>query len=298
MYSFGTVVAVTALCLVLSIAWTIFDIVLEATGYYWYSAARREIILNVLSYFGIGKETRTEYWKRFGKKEFKNFAYQLRHPFNLFPRKDLENDFIDKVQYFIKKAEDNSSAAARNRCMNSLNQLKKMTNLSPKNDSFQEVYVSLKEFYSTIEVWENASEISIDDALHLIKGMGFLEKCSWIKARWQVGYFTPLIREFIDYAGRGTTIGLFIGFTIALIQGEPFGVLTTAIPVVGAILGASSYLVYLDFVKYMVDDAEEGNHKNTQKIIIKSSIQVFCMYLLVTATALFLNFLYGIALTR
>ena len=128
--------------------------------------------------------------------------------------------------------------------------------------------------------------------------MGFLEKCSWIKARWQVGYFTPLIREFIDYAGRGTTIGLFIGFTIALIQGEPFGVLTTAIPVVGAILGASSYLVYLDFVKYMVDDAEEGNHKNTQKIIIKSSIQVFCMYLLVTATALFLNFLYGIALTR
>ena len=113
------IAAVTALALVASTVGLIFLMVLEATGYYWYAAARREIIANLLKEFGIFRESRVESLKRFGKVVIKNTAFNISHPFHLFPPKDVDNEFKDKVQHFLKWAEKRPSSTAQSHCIDS-----------------------------------------------------------------------------------------------------------------------------------------------------------------------------------
>lgn len=105
MGNLGMTAAVTALLLVFATLCLIFRMVLEATGYSWYATARREIIANLLKEFGISRESRVESLKRFGKVVIKNTAFNISHPFHLFPPKDVDNEFKDKVQHFLKWVE-------------------------------------------------------------------------------------------------------------------------------------------------------------------------------------------------
>lgn len=296
MDNLGVIAAFTSLLLIIAIACSIFDIVLESTGYYWYVAARREIIANILNGAGISRESKIERAKRSIKSGAKIFFSPMFHPFRLRPPKDADNEFTDKVQEFLKQAEETSSSNAQIRCIDSLAQLKEMTNHNPKHDPSREVYLSLRNFCSQIEGIKCANPISRDDILCLIKEESALVKYSWIKKRWQPGYFLPLIRDFIDYAGRGTTIGLFIGFTIALIQQDPFGVVTTAIPIVGAIIGAISFLVKLDLAKSAAKEFDIEGGKSPVKIILNSIGWITYFYLILLGIIiLVLWLLYGIA---
>lgn len=63
MDNLGVIAAFTSLLLIIAIACSIFDIVLESTGYYWYVTARREIIANILNAAGISRESKIEYAK-------------------------------------------------------------------------------------------------------------------------------------------------------------------------------------------------------------------------------------------
>lgn len=293
MGNLGMTAAVTALALVASTVGLIFLMVLESTGYYWYAAARREIIANLLKEFGISRESRVESLKRFGKVVIKNTAFNISHPFHLFPPKDVDNEFKDKVQNFLKCTEKTPSSIAQSHCIDSLAQLEKMTGITPKYDPFGEVYLSLRDFCSEIEEIKYADFVSYDDVLNLIKEESILTKYSWVKKRWQSGYLLPQMRDFVDYAGRGTTIGLFIGFTIALILGDPFGLLITVISVVGAIIGAISCLVRIDLAKNEVNRLNNEKYKNYVRVIVKSIIGILCIYLFLNAGFLIVILLYG-----
>ncbi len=293
MGNLGMIAAVTALALVASTVGLIFLMVLESTGYFWYAAARREIIANLLKEFGISRESRVESLKRFGKVVIKNAAFNISHPLHLFPPKDVDNEFKDKVQYFLKWAEKRPSSTAQSHCIDSLAQLEKMTGITPKYDPFGEVYLSLRNFCSEVEEIKYADFVSYDDILNLIKEENILAKYSWVKKRWQSGYLLLLMRDFVDYAGRGTTIGLFIGFTIALILGDPFGLVVTVIPVVGAIIGAISCLVRIDLAKNEVNRLNNKKYRSHVRVIIKSIISILCMYLFMNAYFLIVAFLHG-----
>jgi len=289
----GMIAAVTALALVASTVGLIFLMVLESTGYFWYAAARREIIANLLKEFGISRESRVESLKRFGKVVIKNAAFNISHPLHLFPPKDVYNEFKDKVQHFLKWAEKRPSSTAQSHCIDSLAQLEKMTGITPKYDPFGEVYLSLRNFCSEVEEIKYADFVSYDDILNLIKEENILAKYSWVKKRWQSGYLLLLMRDFVDYAGRGTTTGLFIGFTIALILGDPFGLVVTVIPVVGAIIGAISCLVRIDLAKNEVNRLNNKKYRSHVRVIIKSIISILCMYLFMNAYFLIVAFLHG-----
>lgn len=293
MGNLGMIAAVTALALVALTVGLIFLMVLEATGYYWYAAARREIIANLLKEFGIFRESRVESLKRFGKVVIKNTAFNISHPFHLFPPKDLDNEFKDKVQHFLKWAEKRPSSTAQSHCIDSLAQLEKMTGITPKYDPFGEVYLSLRDFCFEIEEIKYADFVSYDDVLNLIKEESILTKYSWVKKRWQSGYLLLLMRDFVDYAGRGTTIGLFIGFTIALILGDPFGLVVTVIPVVGAIIGAISCLVRIDLAKNEVNRLNNKKYRSHVRVIVKSIISILCIYLFMNAYFLIVALLHG-----
>lgn len=293
MGNLGMIAAVTALALVASTVGLIFLMVLEATGYYWYAAARREIIANLLKEFGIFRESRVESLKRFGKVVIKNTAFNISHPFHLFPPKDVDNEFKDKVQHFLKWAEKRPSSTVQSHCIDSLAQLEKMTGITPKYDPFGEVYLSLRDFCSEIEEIKYADFVSYDDVLNLIKEESILTKYFWVKKRWQSGYLLPQMRDFIDYAGRGTTIGLFIGFTIALILGDPFGLLITVISVVGAIIGAISCLVRIDLAKNEVNRLNNKKYRSHVRVIVKSIISILCIYLFMNAYFLIVALLHG-----
>lgn len=293
MGNLGMTAAVTALALVASTVGLIFLMVLEATGYYWYAAARREIIANLLKEFGIFRESRVESLKRFGKVVIKNTAFNISHPFHLFPPKDVDNEFKDKVQHFLKWVEKRPSSIAQSHCIDSLAQLEKMTGLTPKYDPFREIYLSLRDFCSEIEEIKYADFISYDDILNLIKEESILTKYSWVKKRWQSGYLLPLMRDFVDYAGRGTTIGLFIGFTIALILGDPFGLVVTVIPVVGAIIGAISCLVRIDLAENEVNRLNNKKYRSHVRVIVKSTISILCIYLFMNSYFLIVALLHG-----
>ncbi len=293
MVNLGMIAAVTSLLLVFATLCLIFRMVLESTGYYWYAAARREIIASILNNFGISRESRVESIKRFGKVVIKNTAFNISHPFHLFPPKDVDNEFKDKVQHFLKWVEKEPSSTAQSHCIDSLAQLEKMTGLTPKYDPFREVYLSLRDFCSEIEGIKYADFVSYDDVLNLIKEESILTRYSWVKKRWQSGYLLPLMRDFVDYAGRGTTIGLFIGFTIALILGDPFGLVITVIPVVGAIIGAISCLVRIDLAKNEVNRLNNKKYRSHMRVIVKSIISILCIYLFMNAYFLIVALLHG-----
>lgn len=293
MGNLGMIAAVTALALVVATVWIIFLMVLESTGYFWYAAARREMIASILNKFGISRESKFESFKRFGKASIKNAVFNISHPFHLFPPKDVDNEFKDKVQHFLKWVEKKPSSTAQSHCIDSLAQLEKMTGITPKYDPFKEVYLSLKDFCSEVEEMKYADFVSYDDILNLIKKENILVKYSWVKKRWQSGYLLILMRDFVDYAGRGTTIGLFIGFTIALILGDPFGLVITIIPVVGAIVGAISCLVRIDLAKNEVNRLNNEKYKNHVRVIVKSIISILCMYLFMNAYFLVVALLHG-----
>ncbi|WP_314893802.1 hypothetical protein [Rothia mucilaginosa] len=293
MGNLGMIAAVTALALVASTVGLIFLMVLESTGYFWYAAARREMIASILNKFGISRESKVEYLKRFGKSSIKNAAFNISHPFHLFPPKDIDNEFKDKVQHFLKWVEKRPSSTAQSHCIDSLAQLEKMTGLTPKYDPFREVYLSLRDFCSEIEEIKYADFVSYDDVLNLIKEESILTRYSWVKKRWQSGYLLPLMRDFVDYAGRGTTIGLFIGFTIALILGDPFGLVITVIPVVGAIIGAISCLVRIDLAKNEVNRLNNKKYRSHMRVIVKSIISILCIYLFMNAYFLIVALLHG-----
>lgn len=294
MGNLGMIAAVTSLLLVFATLCLIFRMVLESTGYYWYATARKEIIASILNKFGISRESKVEYLKRLGKASIKNAVFNIYHPFHLFPPKDVDNEFKDKVQHFIKWVEKESSSIEQSHCIDSLAQLEKMTGIAPKYDPFREVYLSLRDFCSEIEEIKYADFVSYDDILNLIKEENILAKYSWVKKRWQSGYLLLLMRDFVDYAGRGTTIGLFIGFTIALIQGDPFGLVITVIPVVGAIIGAISCLVRIDLVKNEVNRLNNKKYRSHVRVIVKSIISILCMYLFMNAYFLIVAFLHGV----
>lgn len=293
MVNLGMIAAVTSLLLVFATLCLIFRMVLESTGYYWYAAARREIIASILNNFGISRESRVESIKRFGKVVIKNTAFNISHPFHLFPPKDVDNEFKDKVQHFLKWVEKEPSSTAQSHCIDSLAQLEKMTCLTPKYDPFREVYLSLRDFCSEIEGIKYADFVSYDDVLNLIKEESILTRYSWVKKRWQSGYLLPLMRDFVDYAGRGTTIGLFIGFTIALILGDPFGLVITVIPVVGAIIRAISCLVRIDLAKNEVNRLNNKKYRSHMRVIVKSIISILCIYLFMNAYFLIVALLHG-----
>ena len=75
MDNLGFIAAFTSLLLIIAIACSIFDIVLESTGYYWYVAARREIIANILNGAGISRESKIERAKRSIKSDAKIFFF-------------------------------------------------------------------------------------------------------------------------------------------------------------------------------------------------------------------------------
>lgn len=293
MGNLGMIAAVTALALVALTVGLIFLMVLESTGYFWYATARKEMIASILNEFGISRESKFEYLKRFGKASIKNAAFNISHPFHLFPPKDVDNEFKDKVQHFLKWVEKRPSSTAQSHCIDSLAQLEKMTGLTPKYDPFREVYLSLRDFCSEIEEIKYADFVSYDDVLNLIKEESILAKYFWVKKRWQSGYLLLLMRDFVDYAGRGTTIGLFIGFTIALILGDPFGLVVTVIPVVGAIIGAISCLVRIDLAKNEVNRLNNEKYRSHVRVIVKSIISILCIYLFMNAYFLIVALLHG-----
>lgn len=293
MGNLGMIAAVTSLLLVFATLCLIFRMVFESTGYYWYAAARKEIIASILNKFGISRESKVEYLKRFGKASIKNAVFNISHPFHLFPPKDVDNEFKDKVQHFLKRVENEPSSITQIHCIDSLAQLEKMTGLTPKYDPFREVYLSLRDFCSEIEEIKYADFISYDDILNLVKEENILAKYSWVKKRWQSGYLLLLMRDFVDYAGRGTTIGLFIGFTIALILGDPFGLVVTVIPVVGAIIGAISCLVRIDLAKNEVNRLNNKKYRSHVRVIVKSIISILCIYLFMNAYFLIVALLHG-----
>lgn len=293
MGNLGMIAAVTALALVALTVGLIFLMVLESTGYFWYAAARREMIASILNEFGISRESKFESFKRFGKASIRNAVFNISHPLHLFPPKDVDNEFKDKVQHFLKWAEKRSSSTAQSHCIDSLAQLEKMAGITPKYDPFGEVYLSLRNFCSEVEEIKYADSVSYDDILNLIKEENILAKYSWVKKRWQSGYLLLLMRDFVDYAGRGTTIGLFIGFTIALILGDPFGLVVTVIPVVGAIIGAISCLVRIDLTKNEVNRLNNKKYRSHMRVIVKSIISILCMYLFMNAYFLIVALLHG-----
>ncbi|WP_315432455.1 hypothetical protein [uncultured Rothia sp.] len=293
MGNLGMTAAVTSLVLVVANVFLIFRVILESTGYYWYAAARREIIANLLKEFGISRESRVESLKRFGKVVIKNTAFNISHPFHLFPPKDVDNEFKDKVQNFLKCTEKTSSYVEQSHCIDSLAQLEKMTGLTPKRDPYREVYISLRDFCSEIAEIKYANSVSYDDILNLIKEENIIVKYYWVKKRWQSGYLFSQMRDFIDYAGRGTTIGLFIGFTIALIQRDPFGLVTTVLPVVGAIVGAISYSIKIDLIENEVNRVNMGKYKTPIRVVVRSIVFTLCVYLFLNASFLIVALLYG-----
>ncbi|WP_424825284.1 hypothetical protein [Rothia mucilaginosa] len=293
MGNLGMTAAVTSLVLVVANVVLIFRVILESTGYLWYAAARREIIANLLKEFGISRESRVESLKRFGKVVIKNTAFNISHPFHLFPSKDVDNEFKDKVQNFLKCTEKTPSSVEQSHCIDSLAQLEKMTGLTPKCDPYREVYISLRDLCSEIVEIRYADSVSYDDILNLIKEENIIAKYYWVKKRWQPGYLFSQMRDFIDYAGRGTTIGLFIGFTIALIQRDPFGLVTTVLPVVGAIVGAISYSIKIDLIENEVNRVNKGKYKTPIRVVVRSIVFTLCVYLFLNASFLIVALLYG-----
>ena len=88
-------------------------------------------------------------------------------------------------------------------------------------------------------------------------------------------------------------MGCLLVSPLPLILGDPFGLVVTVIPVVGAIIGAISCLVRIDLAKNEVNRLNNKKYRSHVRVIVKSIISILCMYLFMNAYFLIIALLHG-----
>ena len=69
-------------------------------------------------------------------------------------------------------------------------------------------------------------------------------------------------------------MGCLLVSPLSLILGDPFGLVVTVIPVVGAIIGAISCLVRIDLAKNEVNRLNNKKYRSHVRVIVKSIISI------------------------
>lgn len=272
MYFLGLAAGSAGIFLVCAVILRILLMIADATGYSWYQASAQEYVATILNKHGYSKETSWESAKRFGRGVRRQVWQNVNEA--------LDDDFQEKVQDFFSLVDGNPSSRAEKQCAEAINQLVMLTGYDPNYEPSHIVSYELAKLKEGLGHFEDADEITRDEVLALIDSKNFIGKCRWIYTYLQKEYFASPFKEFLDYAGRGTTIGVFIGFSIALFLKDPFGVVATSIPIVGSILGASLYSIKLGLVENSVNLIVGESHKSTIWVVLEEVSLLFVLYII------------------
>lgn len=271
----GLVAGSAGIGLVFAVIFRILLMIADATGYSWYQASAQEYVATILNKHGYSKETSWESVKRFGRgvrrRAWKNVNEAV---------EALDDDFQEKVQHFLGLVDGNPSSRAEKQCAEAIEQLVMLTGYDPNYEPSHIVDYELVMLKEALGHFEDADEITRDEVLNLIDSKNFTGKFQWILNYFQKEYFASLFKEFLDYAGRGTTAGVFVGFSIALSLKDPFGVVATSIPIVGAILGASLYSFKLGLVGNSVKLLVGESPDSTTWVVLKEIFILCILYIL------------------
>lgn len=238
----------TGIFLVMSITFAIIETVLEATGYNLYVTLRKDYTIKLLEEQGFSKKSL--------RRKFIHslinisidvglFIFQLLlsllckdvSPPSITHRESQSQKIDRKVQELFSEINQNSSKEAKKQWQDSIRCLKILTQINPSHNSYRLVNNSLLCFKNFI----NSKKLNDTDLLEIIEYKEGVSRFSWYLKNYQKEYLLIPLRDLIDYSGRGTTIGLLIGFTIALAQKDPLGLTVTTFPIIGAIFGAIAY---------------------------------------------------------
>lgn len=268
----GLAAGSAGIILVSAVIFRILLMIADATGYSWYQASAQEYVATILNKHGYLKETSWESVKRFGRGVRRRVWQNVNEA--------LDDDFQEKVQHFLSLVDGNPSSRAEKQCAEAINQLVILTGYDPNYEPSRIVDYELAKLKEALGHFEDADEITRDEVLNLIDSKNFTGKFQWILNYLQKEYFASPFKEFLDYAGRGTTVGVFVGFSIALSLKDPFGVVATSIPIVGAILGASLYSIKLGLVGNLVKLLVGESHDSTTWVVSKEILFLCFIYIL------------------
>lgn len=272
----GLVAGSAGISLVFAVIFRILLMIADATGYSWYQASAQEYVATILNKHGYSKETSWESAKRFGRGVRRRVWKNANEAVN----EALDDDFQEKVQHFLGLVDGNPSSRAEKQCAEAIDQLVMLTGYDPNYEPSHIVDYELGMLKKVLGHFEDADEITRDEVLNLIDSKIFTGKFQWILNYLQKEYFASPFKEFLDYAGRGTTVGVFVGFSIALSLKDPFGVVATSIPIVGAILGASLYSIKLGLVGNSVKLLVGESPDSTTWVVLKEIFILCTLYIL------------------
>lgn len=241
----------TGVILVILITFIIVGTTFEATGYNLYIALKKDYTVKLLEEQGFSKKSKKSIGRRIANFlintsiDAVSYTFQLIlsvffkniSPPSITPRETQDQKFDKKVQKLFSEINQNSSKEAKNQWQDSIRCLKTLTQVNPSHNSYRLVNNSLLNFKNFI----NSKKLNDSDLLEIIEYKEEIGRFNWYLKNYQKEYLLIPLRDLIDYSGRGTTIGLLIGFTIALIQKDPLGLTVTTFPIIGAIFGAIAY---------------------------------------------------------
>lgn len=266
----------TGIFLVTLITFAIIGTAFEATGYNLYVALRKDYTVKLLEEQGFSKKSIRRKIVDFlinGFIDAVSYAFQLIlsvfskrvSPPPIIPRETQDQKFDRKVQELFSEINQNSSKEAKNQWQDSIRCLKTLTQINPSHNFYRPVNKSLLDFKNFI----NSKELNDSDLLEIIEYKEEIGRFNWYLKNCQKEYLLIPLRDLIDYSGRGTTIGLLIGFTIALIQKDPLGLTVTTFPIIGAMLGAIIYgLKFLIALNYVQKSRRIELHKLLFTVIL------------------------------
>lgn len=284
-------IPLTGIFLVTVITFAIIGTAFEATGYNLYVTLRKDYTVKLLEEQGFSKKTIRRKIADFlinGFIDAVSYTCQLIlsalsknvPPPPIIPRETQDRKFDRKVQELFSEINQNSSKEAKNQWQDSIRCLKILTQIDPSHNSYRLVNKSLLDFKNFI----SSKKFNNSGLLEIIEYKEGIGRFNWYLKNYQKEYLLIPLRDLIDYSGHGTTIGLLIGFTIALIQKDPLGLTVTTFPIIGAMLGAIIY--GLKFLIAM-NHAQKSRRVELYKLLFTIALIAILIFTILSAYFIF-----------
>lgn len=188
---------------------------------YRYPGYSSEIIKDYFTYRKVDRKRRITY-KR-AKKVINNFDYDI----------ELDKENTNKYRRAVEKL-----VSSLNKINTDDTNKKAIDICKPKvEESFQKFKSSFDSKFSLKGMSIDPKSVNEFVCYQLVESMN-----DWRDELSQAKNFRcAILRGFIEYIGIGTSIGLYMGFSIELFKGDLFGEVTTALPIISGFISGFIY---------------------------------------------------------
>ncbi|MEW6903249.1 hypothetical protein V3M63_06575 [Trueperella pyogenes] len=227
------------LILIVLLAILVVSFWIGALGYSTYEDKKARLCSEKLNQCGLAKENLAASASRFLKFATEKALVELSGG-----KVDRRlHDLQDQIQAIHKKAGAVADPDSLQRYKRILGSLSGRAISSNPEEFISSKVADLKDSLNAIE--NNAEESTARRVVALADSYGF---CQWVGelSKTESGWtpFKPvraILGTLLDYVGRGTTVGILIGLSIALAQGAKFESYATTLPIIGGIIGGFTY---------------------------------------------------------